>query len=426
MKKIYSVIALAVGSLVVSTQANAQWAPLIGSRNGTDATVYALGGAKTNLYIGGAFFNPFQDLCEWTGSSFISSGVTPSQPVYAFATWDSVTYIGTGDAVYQRIGGSTIKIATLNDPCYALCVWKKKLYAGGWMNTVNSVKTGFIAVYDGATWDSIPVEVDNWPKAMCVYNGMLAVGGYMNYSSKKDTLYGVGLWNGTKWTPLNKGIQGSGGVFAMDTMGGNLYIGGQFDSASTAPALYHHVFVRNLAMWNGTTWDSVGHGATGTVYAMTNFNGSIVVGGYFDSVEYWNGTKWTFNGQMTSGDEVNALTVNNGILYAGGYFTTIGSSGTANYVAQFTLPTAVNEVNATNGVQIYPNPSSGIFTVKSSVNSNQLSVEIYNILGEKVQSFITHNSEFSIDLSGQAKGIYVYRVFNQNGENISSGKLVIQ
>jgi len=32
----------------------------------------------------------------------------------------------------------------------------------------------------------------------------------------------------------------------------------------------------------------------------------------------------------------------------------------------------------------------------------------------------------NIDLSAQAKGIYIYRVFSENGSSVSTGRLVIE
>jgi hypothetical protein len=435
MKKMYKLIASAafIGSMVFSTNINAQWTAM--GAGISSGEVYTLQGFGSDVIVGGGYFSPYTDVAIWNGSSYSSAGFTPTQGLLAMAAFDSVVYIATYNAIYQHIGSSTIQIATLNDPCYALCFWNHKLYAGGWMNTINSVKLGYLDQYDPttATWDSIPVEVDSWPKAMCVYNGQLAVAGYMNYTSAGDTLYGVGLWNGTKWTPLNKGIKGSGGVYAITTLGPDLYIGGQFDSASTAYKYGPHVFTNNIAVWNGTTWDSVGSQKTGgpssTVYALTTFNGGVVAGGYFDSIPSWNGSVWSQLGNVTLTTmtaEVNAFTVLSGNLYAGGFFDHVGGIAASN-VAEFTKPTAVNEVNNNENIRVYPNPSNGVFTIESLAGSRQSSVEIYNVLGEKVlEQLSILNSQFSINLSNQPAGIYVYRILSQDGSFISSGKMVKQ
>ncbi len=80
---------------------------------------------------------------------------------------------------------------------------------------------------------------------------------------------------------------------------------------------------------------------------------------------------------------------------------------------------------------IYPNPNKGKFTVMnySGVPDGELSrcsIEIYNFMGEKVYSTGIAGAEFSIDLSSQPWGIYLYRVISENGSLSANGKFIIQ
>ncbi len=90
--------------------------------------------------------------------------------------------------------------------------------------------------------------------------------------------------------------------------------------------------------------------------------------------------------------------------------------------------TNVKSINNTTPELVgYPNPSSGIFTFQSSVVRGKCSVEIYNVLGEKVYSqFTIHNSPFTINLSDKANGIYFYRVTKEDGSLIGEGKIIVQ
>ncbi len=87
-----------------------------------------------------------------------------------------------------------------------------------------------------------------------------------------------------------------------------------------------------------------------------------------------------------------------------------------------------NIIKAETNFTIYPNPGNGVFTLQSSVVSGKLSVEVYNVLGEKVYSHyqITKSSNYQIDLSSQPNGIYLYRVLTEDGSLIGEGKLFIQ
>jgi trimeric autotransporter adhesin len=106
--------------------------------------------------------------------------------------------------------------------------------------------------------------------------------------------------------------------------------------------------------------------------------------------------------------------------------------------------TNINTISVRNNVAVYPNPSNGQFTLQ--INNSQLTIDnentqiqIYNILGEQVYStkvslwetlLIVHPGSYrdtwSIDLSSQPNGIYIYRVIAENGEMMGEGKLVIQ
>jgi len=92
------------------------------------------------------------------------------------------------------------------------------------------------------------------------------------------------------------------------------------------------------------------------------------------------------------------------------------------------FPLSVLPVQAAiSNISAYPNPSKGVFTFKSSVISGQLSAEVYNMLGEKIYSneFSTLNSQFSIDLTAQPSGIYLYRITDMQGSILKEDKLVI-
>lgn len=77
---------------------------------------------------------------------------------------------------------------------------------------------------------------------------------------------------------------------------------------------------------------------------------------------------------------------------------------------------------------ISPNPSTGKFTLQipqeeESENPNY-TIEIYNILGEKILQSEIQNSKSLIDLSSHPKGIYFLKI--QSGENIYTEKIVVQ
>lgn len=62
---------------------------------------------------------------------------------------------------------------------------------------------------------------------------------------------------------------------------------------------------------------------------------------------------------------------------------------------------------------IYPNPNSGNFTIEIDNPEKDISVEVYNLIGEKIKTIetVTSQSQYSVDLN-LANGIYVVKVRN--------------
>ncbi|HXC03280.1 MAG TPA: T9SS type A sorting domain-containing protein, partial [Bacteroidia bacterium] len=72
-----------------------------------------------------------------------------------------------------------------------------------------------------------------------------------------------------------------------------------------------------------------------------------------------------------------------------------------------------------------PNPSAGGLFTLSLPENNEVILEVYTLLGEKISSMRTTQSSIQLNLSAQPKGIYIYRLVSEN-RLTASGKLVIQ
>jgi len=67
-------------------------------------------------------------------------------------------------------------------------------------------------------------------------------------------------------------------------------------------------------------------------------------------------------------------------------------------------------------LKIFPNPSNGIFTIKTTITN--YSYKIYNLIGQTIKSGFINNGENSIDIRNSNDGIYFLMVESTNGEKI--------
>ncbi len=79
----------------------------------------------------------------------------------------------------------------------------------------------------------------------------------------------------------------------------------------------------------------------------------------------------------------------------------------------------------TGSITIYPNPNNGILNIQTGTTLENGSIEIYNVLGEKVYSEKIKEQNTQLDISNLSNGIYQARVLSNNGV-IYQSKIVKQ
>ena len=83
------------------------------------------------------------------------------------------------------------------------------------------------------------------------------------------------------------------------------------------------------------------------------------------------------------------------------------------------LTTSINDINLANALKIYPNPSTGKFSIESNgIAYNR--IEIYNIMGEKV----LQQTSKDIDITNSPKGIYFVEIYD--GDKMYTEKIIVQ
>ena len=114
-----------------------------------------------------------------------------------------------------------------------------------------------------------------------------------------------------------------------------------------------------------------------------------------------------------------------GKVLIGGEFTSYNGIG-RNRIARINgNNTLANSSFGKISIVIYPNPSNGIYTLTTDEMNTAKSISIYTILGQKIYDAFVSSNETTIDISNQPKGVYLYKVFGEEGET-KIGKLVIE
>jgi hypothetical protein len=75
----------------------------------------------------------------------------------------------------------------------------------------------------------------------------------------------------------------------------------------------------------------------------------------------------------------------------------------------------VASADATDEINIYPNPASWMITVSIPAELKDVSIELYNIFGEQLQKILPHQTfEVTLDVSGFASGLYFIKITGNN------------
>src|SRR5262245_51736075 len=147
-------------------------------------------------------------------------------------------------------------------------------------------------IYAATTWDP---DGDGPQPALLVVGGSFSVAG-------RTVVRNLATWDGSAWHDVGGGTGGTGR--SLSTFACELIVGGGFSTAGDQ-------WIGRMARWDGSVWRSLGTGISAptgyeTVNALATFGGELIVGGSFNSagglntrsIATWNGTDWA---QLGSG-----------------------------------------------------------------------------------------------------------------------------
>jgi hypothetical protein len=332
------------------------WEPLdTRALHGSGVAVDALAYGDGKLYVGGDFAISeleAESIAMWDGSAWhriarsVRGAVTglaidggdlyaagmldhvDSDAACRVARWDGARWHGLVDSSH------------LMSRITAMAVKEGELYVGGEFVPEEGRKYYALLRWNGMAWDSI-ASADGAITALLIDGDDLYCAGAFNTIGVTEAC--VARWNRASpdWSALPGAFGSNASYHDIDALlkkGDTIYAAGYFDKINSAAA-------RNVARWDGASWQAMGDNLNGPVSALLQYQGTIVAAGYrimdgadtLYGVAAWDGARWRPLGSDLQHDPnsvSHALAAGDGVLYVGGAFTSAGGKA-ANGLARW-------------------------------------------------------------------------------------------
>ncbi len=282
---------------------------------GPDGYLSSISAGPKGVFVGGGFSS--------CGGNFIQEIVANNITQWKDTAWNSVG-IGSENGV--------------NGYIESMCTSSQGIYVCGTFKSAGTIGANKIALWNGAAWSSLESALPEYRSISAISaSGNYVYAGGIFDSIGGNAIISIAKYNGTSWSGLGAGLRKIstersfspyGQVNVIASKDSNVYVGGIFDTAGSVP-------VKNIAHWNGSTWQAMGAGIRfdniGSINAIIEMpNGDVYVGGSFDTagtvpaknIARWNGTEWSAVGSLdfTGGGRVEAFAMDSNRLYVGGAF----------------------------------------------------------------------------------------------------------
>jgi Secretion system C-terminal sorting domain len=349
-----------------------------------------------------------------------------------------------------------------SDAIFGLDVIDNELYVLGQYDSICGIAAWSAAKFNGTQWSTVNdfPDVTEGGENSQVYRSVkyldkIHLGGlYADYDYFGSSYNGdLSHYNGTEWELTGGGIYGSyTGVTELKVFQDELYAAGIiYKLAGNAG--------NGIQKWNGSEWSSVGGDLKGSgnnlgsllfVNDLEVHNDELYIAGVFDyagdiaagGIAKWDGEKYCsfggiFHVQIGSmNSNLNGVAFMNDTMYVAGGFIYIDGIQThqgklAKYLGGNTVAecstVGIKENDALLQLEVYPSPALNeinIYLPKG--NYKNLEVEVYNLLGQKVQYKNTNtieNKKINIPIQNFSKGQYTV-LLKEKGVAMGSGRFI--
>ncbi len=100
--------------------------------------------------------------------------------------------------------------------------------------------------------------------------------------------------------------------------------------------------------------------------------------------------------------------------------------GSILYIDGESVVAGMGDIHSTTAsVTVYPNPASSVINFSIISNDIATTADIYDITGQKVNSYEVRNNMASINTSSYASGLYFYKLFDKSGNMMKIGKFSV-
>jgi len=238
---------------------------------------------------------------------------------------------------------------------------------------------------------------------------------YDQYNYLKS--YTTKEWNGNSWENTSLHTYTLNSIFKLDNILTQSWTNGTWRNYYKSTFSYddNNNLTRNLEQsWYALNW--VNNIQEIYTYDSQNNQTNALFQG-------WNGSEW-FNAVSYSYTYDNDNFVKSERMAAWDGDGINIRNGDSTYYYYQTVQ-GINDLAKPDGnISVFPNPNNGKFIINSSIPLS--SIEIYNTLGEKIESkfILTLKTSHEVDIQGIDEGIYILKIYD--GPKTYSRKIIVQ